>query len=83
MYIGKTKHNILKLIDKKPIHGYQISKELDISLTTTYEHLDFLEKKNFIKKSNHNNVNNVKKICFITDRGKKFIQLIDEIEKLL
>ena len=42
--IGATKERILRKLAEEGIHGYALSRELGISLSSVYEHLEDLQK---------------------------------------
>lgn len=79
---GFLKMIVLKIISKKPIHGYDIIQIMDEkshgrwvpSPGSIYPILDFLESKRFITMEEVDR----KKVYTITDEGKKALETIDE-----
>lgn len=79
---GFLKMIVLKIISKKPIHGYDIIQIMDEkshgrwvpSPGSIYPILDFLEGKHFITMEEVDR----KKVYTITDEGKKALETIDE-----
>ena len=70
--LQETKRKILNKISEKAIHGYQLANEVDVSVTGIYQHLKDLETEGLIKSVKKER----KKIYRITEKGKKFLELI-------
>ena len=47
--LGSTKDRILKEIGKGPVHGYELSNRLGISLSSVYEHLRDLRESGLVE----------------------------------
>ncbi len=76
MNIGETKEKILYSLEKKPAHGYELSKTLDVPLSTIYGHLKEFKQRNLI---NPINEHNDRKIVYeLTEKGKRVLQVIKE-----
>jgi len=71
--VGITKRKILKEIGKGPVHGYELSKRLKISLTFVYQHLKDLRKEGFVEVKKKNR----KKAYILTTRGKYLLKAIE------
>ena len=71
--IGETKRKIIKEIGKGPIHGYELSKRLKISLTFVYQHLKDLRKEGFVEVRQKGR----KKVYVLTIKGKYLLKAIE------
>ncbi len=84
---GFLKMIVLKMISKKPIHGYDIIQEIEAksrghwvpSPGSVYPVLDYLESKGYISMEESDR----KKVYTITDRGRKALDDIDARRKEL
>ncbi len=84
---GTLKMVVLKIISKKPIHGYDIIQEIETithghwvpSPGSIYPALDFLESRGYVVMEEIDR----KKVYTITDEGKKALEAIDEIRRQL
>lgn len=76
-----TKERILRLIANEDTYGYEIWKKLGIDLTigAVYQHLSDLEKKGLITSY----AKGKRKMLRITERGKRVISALDELQVLL
>jgi DNA-binding PadR family transcriptional regulator len=79
---GFLKMIVLKIISKKPIHGYDIIHEIEAktrghwvpSPGSVYPVLDFLESRGYISMEESDR----KKVYTITEEGKKTLDRVDE-----
>jgi DNA-binding PadR family transcriptional regulator len=84
---GFLKMIVLKIISKKPIHGYDIINEIETvtrghwvpSPGSIYPALDFLETKGYVSMEDIDR----KKVYTITEEGKKALEAIDEKRRRL
>jgi threonine synthase len=76
-----TKENILRLIAKENTYGYAIWKRIgkEMTLGAVYQHLSDLEERGLIK----GNPRGKRKIFEITERGKRVLSALDELQVLL
>lgn len=70
--LGKTKTKILRLIAKSPKHGYALSKELGVSISSIYDHLKELEKSGLVAAENKGDKVNYR----ITENGKLLLKAL-------
>ena len=70
--ITRIKLTILQRIAEGPIHGYQISKELKIAVSSVYKHINELIDLGFIEFLKEEDY---RKLYMITDKGKKALDL--------
>jgi DNA-binding PadR family transcriptional regulator len=71
--ISKTKLSILQELSKEPLHGYALAKKLNITISSIYAHLSELEESGFVS----HKFSQRRKIFFITEKGKKLLELLD------
>jgi threonine synthase len=76
-----TKERILKIISQQPTHGYAIWKSLgsEMTLGAVYQHLADLENRGLISSSSEGK----RKLLEVTERGRKVVQALDELQVLL
>ncbi len=76
-----TKERILRVIDQSPTYGYAIWKSLGSSMTigAVYQHLTDLESKGLVKSTPEGK----RKLLEITERGKRALQALDDLQVLL
>jgi threonine synthase len=76
-----TKESILRLISQRRTYGYDIWKRLGSSMTlgAVYQHLNDLEKRGLISPE----VIGKRKMFKITERGKRVLNALDELQLLL
>ena len=76
-----TKERILRVIDQSPTYGYAIWKSIGSSMTigAVYQHLTDLESKGLIKSTPEGK----RKRLEITERGKRALQALDDLQVLL
>lgn len=76
-----TKERILRIINQSPTYGYAIWKTLGAGMTTgaVYQHLTDLETKGLIKSTQKGK----RKVLEITERGKRALQALDDLQSLL
>ncbi len=72
--IGKTKLRILRELSKHPVHGYYLSKKLNITISSIYAHLSELEDEGFV----FSEVRERHKVYHLTEKGRKLLQLFFE-----
>lgn len=70
--ISSRKKRILEEIQKNPSHGYQLAKNLNISLSSVYEHLKDLRENGLIESKTDKD----KKIYFLTEKGKHLLNAL-------
>lgn len=76
-----TKERILRIIKQAPTHGYALWKNLgeDMTLGAVYQHLTDLENRGLVS----SNVKGKRKILEITERGKRVLGALDDLQALL
>ncbi len=76
-----TKERILQIISSSSTYGYAIWKNLgsDITLGAVYQHLTNLENRGLIS----SRTDGKRKLLEITERGKRVVQALDELQVLL
>jgi DNA-binding PadR family transcriptional regulator len=72
--ISKSKIQILKALNEKDMHGYEIYMKTDISLGSIYEHLHKLEAGSFIRGKQMGRT----KVYTLTKRGKWLLKALEE-----
>ena len=76
-----TKERILKIISQQPTHGYAIWKSLgsEMTLGAVYQHLTDLENRGLISSSSEGK----RKLLDVTEKGRRVVQALDELQVLL
>ncbi|WP_254521988.1 PadR family transcriptional regulator [Natrinema caseinilyticum] len=74
--IGSTKMDILRLLYDSPQHGYQIHKELDITTSTVYRHLNELEDAGMVVEKGDTENNRIE--YALTDDGEELLKLLSD-----
>ncbi|MFP9062233.1 PadR family transcriptional regulator [Natrialbaceae archaeon A-chndr2] len=74
--IGETKMDILRLLDESPRHGYQLHKELDITTSTVYRHLDELEDAGMVDELGEDKENRIQ--YALTNDGETLLELLSD-----
>lgn len=76
-----TKERILRSINQKPTYGYAIWKSLggEMTLGAVYQHLTDLEKRGLISSKTEGK----RKLLEITERGKRVLKALDDLQVLL
>jgi threonine synthase len=76
-----TKERILRIINQEPSYGYEIWKILgsDMTIGAIYQHLTDLENKGLVKSSQKGK----RKELEITERGKRALEALDDLQVLL
>lgn len=69
--------NILILLEKEPTHGYHIHKELGITTSTIYRHLDELEQEGVVS-SKELETENTRIQYSLTSKGIQLLRLLQE-----
>ncbi len=72
--IGETKERLLKTLAKQPLHGYALSRELGVSLSSIYEHLADLEREDLVKAEQSGR----RKVWKLTTRGRALLELLSQ-----
>jgi len=76
MNIGETKEKILYSLERQSSHGYELSKTLDVPLSTIYGHLKEFRQRKLIKPVNESTDRKI--IYELTEKGKRVLQVIKE-----
>lgn len=76
MNIGETKEKILYSLEKSPSHGYELSKTLDVPLSTIYGHLKEFRERKLIDSTEESTDRRI--IYELTEKGKRVLQVIKE-----
>ena len=76
MNIGETKEKILYSLEKNPSHGYELSKTLDVPLSTIYGHLKEFRERKLIDSTEESTDRRI--IYELTEKGKRVLQVIKE-----
>lgn len=71
--LSKTKMKILQGIKEGHSHGYEISKNLGISLSSIYVHLGELRETGFIEYEEEER----KKVYHLTERGEMLLKALE------
>lgn len=82
VFYRDTKTEIIKLLkEQEGLHGYAIWKNLKIRITlqAVYQHLHELEKKGVVYSKEEEG----KKLYYLSGKGKRVAELLDEIDTLL
>lgn len=72
--IGQTKMTILELIRESPRHGYRLHKELNITTSTVYRHLDELEDAGVVTAVGSSDQDRVE--YMLTEKGEQLLTLL-------
>lgn len=72
--IGKTKMNLLRSLRQSPKHGYQLHKELDITTSTVYRHLNELEDAGVAAATDSSDQDRIE--YALTDKGEQLLALL-------
>ena len=71
--IGQRKRRILKEIKKNPSHGYAISKNLKIPVSSIYEHLRDLREHGLVEFKKEKR----RKVYRLTKKGKMLLKAVE------
>ena len=76
-----TKERILRIISQQPTHGYAIWKELsgEMTLGAVYQHLTDLEVRGLVTSTSEGK----RKLLGVTERGRRVLKALDELQVLL
>ncbi|MCW4049223.1 MAG: threonine synthase [Candidatus Bathyarchaeota archaeon] len=76
-----TKERILRIISEEPTHGYAIWKNLGSEMTrgAVYQHLNDLENRGLISST----TSGKRKLLEITERGRRVIEALEDLQVLL
>lgn len=72
--VGDTKLNILKTLKKDPSHGYAIAKEIDISESYIYRHLNDLKDEGLIEVKEEKGR---RKVYRLTESGELLVKALE------
>ncbi len=72
--VGSTKKRILREVQKNPVHGYVLSRNLGIPLSSVYEHLKELREHGLIESKQEER----KKIYHLTKKGEHLLKAVEE-----
>lgn len=70
--LGKTKLRILQMVAESPRHGYGLSKELGVSMSSIYDHLKQLERSGLVAAEARES----KKLYSITENGELLLKAL-------
>ena len=76
MNIGETKKKILYALEENPLHGYKLSKTLDVPLSKIYGHLKEFRQRNLITSTSNGDERQI--IYRLTEKGKRVLEVIKE-----
>jgi len=71
--VSSTKKKILDEIASHPTHGYEISKRLDIPISSVYEHLKELQEHELIEYEESGR----RKVYILTEKGKLLLKALE------
>ncbi|GAA0725711.1 DNA-binding PadR family transcriptional regulator [Halorubrum trapanicum] len=78
--IGETKLRILRLLDDAPSHGYKIHKEIGVTTSTVYQHLNELEAAGMIEPHSVDGDTRTRTEYTLTDDGRQLLDLLSQDE---
>ncbi|HEC86458.1 MAG TPA: ArsR family transcriptional regulator [Euryarchaeota archaeon] len=70
--VSSAKLKILKGLDNHPMHGYEISKKLNMPISSVYEHLKELREGGLISYEESDR----KKVYHLTEKGKMLLEAL-------
>lgn len=73
--IGDTKMEILSRLSESPAHGYQLHKEVGVTTSTIYAHLDEFEDAEMIEQVKPTEEGRV--MYQITEQGEQLLELLE------
>lgn len=76
--IGDTKIRILRLLNESPSHGYKMHKEIGVTTSTIYQHLDELEEAGMVKPNPVKGDTRNRTEYHITEQGRQLLDLLSE-----
>jgi len=71
--IGRTKRQILTILVRRPLHGYALSRQLRLPLSTVYEHLYDLEREGMVAAQ----WSGRRRVWALTPKGKSLAKLLE------
>jgi len=74
--IGETKIQILRLLKESPSHGYKMHKEIGVTTSTIYQHLNELEKAGMIESVPVEENGRGRTEYNITEQGRQLLGLL-------
>ena len=78
--IGKTKLRMLRLLDNSPSHGYKLHKEIGVTTSTVYQHLNELEEAGMVEPHPVEGDTRSRTEYHITDEGRQLLDLLSQDE---
>jgi len=75
LVITSSKQKILEGLKRKSMHGYEISKELKVPISSVYEHLRYLREKGFVRFEKRER----KRVYRLTKRGEYLLRALNNI----
>lgn len=76
--IGDTKMEILRLLSGSSSHGYQMHKDLGVTTSTIYQHLNELEEAGMVESVSVSDDPRDRTEYHITTKGEKLLELLGE-----
>jgi len=76
--IGETKMQILQLLGESPSHGYKMHKEIGVTTSTIYQHLDELEEAGMVESNPVEGDTRNRTEYQITAKGKQLLELLTD-----
>jgi DNA-binding PadR family transcriptional regulator len=71
---------VLRLLNESPSHGYKMHKEVGVSTSTIYQHLDELEEAGMVESSSVEGDPRNRTEYRITEKGHQLLDLLSEDE---
>ncbi|WP_220132421.1 PadR family transcriptional regulator [Natronomonas sp. LN261] len=71
---------VLRLLDESPSHGYKMHKEVGVTTSTIYQHLDELEEAGMVESSLVEGDTRNRTEYRITEKGHQLLELLSEDE---
>ena len=72
--IGETKTEILSRLSESPAHGYRLHKEIGVTASTIYAHLDELDEAGMVEPSDTDKDTRIE--YRITEQGEQLLELL-------
>lgn len=67
---------ILRILNEEPTHGYQLHKDLDITTSTIYRHLNELEEENVVTSEDSPNEDRI--LYGLTEKGENLLCILQD-----
>lgn len=74
--IGETKMQVLRLLNESPSHGYKMHKEIGITTSTVYQHLNELEEAGMVESASVEGKTRERTEYRITEKGTQLLELL-------